>query len=386
MLGEPEWDVAVIGAGPAGLAAAHAAASRGARVAVLERAEHPRYKTCGGGLLGSSLRLSAARLASVPVRDTISSITFTLAGRREFTRVSAEPLISLVRRDEFDQAWCRAAEQAGAEIFPHTIVRTLDQHDDGVIVTLAGGETLTARVAVGADGSAGITGRHVGVLLEQQDLGLEVELAATPQDQERWRGRVLLDWGPLPGSYGWVFPKGDELTVGVIMEKGRGADTKRYLREFVEQVGLSGRPVLRDSGHLTRCRAVSSPVRRGRVLVAGDAAGLLEPWTREGISYAIRSGIWAGEIAAGSRDLAAYDRIIAAELQPEIVAGRRLLGVFSRHPSIVHTAMSTGLGWRAFSGFCRGDFSMAGALGRPTVKTALRLLGSRPPRPQPVGG
>ncbi|WP_436524564.1 geranylgeranyl reductase family protein [Actinoplanes sp. HUAS TT8] len=384
MLGEPEWDVAVIGAGPAGLAAAQAAASEGARVVVLERAEHPRYKTCGGGLLGSSLRLSTERLATVPVRDTITSLTFTLAGGREFTRTASEPLVSLVRRDEFDLAWCEAAEKAGAVVRSNSQVRALSQDADGVTVTLADGSAVTARVAIGADGSAGITSRHVGVVFEQQDLGLEVELAATAEDRERWRGRVLLDWGPFPGSYGWVFPKEDELTVGVIMEKGHGADTKRYLRDFVEQLGLSDRTVLRDSGHLTRCRAETSPVRAGRILVAGDAAGLLEPWTREGISYAIRSGLWAGEVAAKNQDLSAYDLKVTTELQPEMVAGRRLLGVFARHPSIVHTAMSSSLGWRAFSGFCRGDFSMAGALGRPTVRTALRLLGSRPVQVQPA--
>ncbi|KUL32306.1 geranylgeranyl reductase family protein [Actinoplanes awajinensis] len=378
MHGEPEWDVAVIGAGPAGLAAAHAAASHGARVVVLERAEHPRYKTCGGGLLGSSLRLSAERL-TVPARDVVSSITFTLDGRREFTRTSAgKPLVTLVRRDEFDLAWCEAAEKAGATVRQNTQVRALEQDEHGVTVTLADGSTVTARVVIGADGSAGITSRHVGVVAEQQDLGLEVELAATPADQERWRGRVLLDWGPFPGSYGWLFPKEDELTVGVIMAKGQGTETKRYLRDLVERLGLADRAVLRDSGHLTRCRTDASPLRNGRVLVVGDAAGLLEPWTREGISYALRSGTWAGRIAAENQDLSGYDQIVAEQLQPEMVAGRRLLGVFARHPSVVHTAMSSALGWRAFSGFCRGDFSMAGALGRPAVRTALRLLGSRP--------
>jgi geranylgeranyl reductase family protein len=377
VLREPEWDVAVIGAGPAGLAAAHAAASEGARVVVLERAEHPRYKTCGGGLLGSSLRLSAERL-TVPARDTISSITFTLDGRREFTRTSpGTPLVTLVRRDEFDHAWCEAAAKAGATVRQNAQVRALAQDEHGVTVTLADGSTVTARVAIGADGSAGITSRHVGVVFEQQDLGLEVELAATAEDRERWRGRVLLDWGPFPGSYGWVFPKEDELTVGVIMEKGRGADTKRYLRDFVERLGLTDRAVLRDSGHLTRCRAPTSPVRRGRVLVVGDAAGLLEPWTREGISYALRSGTWAGEVAAKGADLAAYDERVTADLVPEMEAGRRLLQVFAKRPALVHAAMATPLGWRAFQAFCRGELSMADVIRRPGIHAAITLLGGR---------
>jgi geranylgeranyl reductase family protein len=389
------WDVAVIGAGPGGLAAAHAAASAGARTVVLERAEHPRYKTCGGGLIGTSLGIAADRIA-VPARDAISAITFTDDGRRGFTRRSAAPLLRMVRRTEFDHAWSRAAAEAGAEVRQNAQVRAVSQDAGRVTVTLADGSSVTARVAIGADGSAGVSTRHVGVTFEQQDLGLELELAATEADRAAWRGRVLLDWGPVPGSYGWVFPKDDELTVGVIMAKGRGAETKEYLQRFVDRLGLAGRPVLRDSGHLTRCRTVDAPLRRGRVLVVGDAAGLLEPWTREGISYALRSGTWAGQAAAGAASLEAggdagragspdveaalegYAGAVRRGLVPEMTAGRRLLRVYSRHPHLVHAAMATPLGWRAFTAFCQGELSMANVVRRPPIRLAVGLLGGRP--------
>ena len=129
---------------------------------------------------------------------------------------------------------------------------------------------------------------------QQVDLGLELEIPVPPPVAARWRERVMLDWGPMPGSYGWVFPKGDVLTVGVIAARGQGGRTRDYLRDFTGRLGLAGYPAARDSGHLTHCRADGSPLRRGRVLVAGDAAGLLEPWTREGISFALRSGALAG--------------------------------------------------------------------------------------------
>jgi flavin-dependent dehydrogenase len=236
---------------------------------------------------------------------------------------------------------------------------------------------------IGADGSAGITSRHVGVTFDQQDLGLEVEIAATAADRRAWRGRVLLDWGREPGSYGWVFPKDDELTVGVIMAKGRGAETKRYLARFLDQLGLAGREVRRDSGHLTRCRTSDAPLRRGRVVVVGDAAGLLEPWTREGISYALRSGTWAGEAAArvsgdGPGALDDYAAAVREHLLPEMAAGRRLLRVFARHPHLVHAAMATPLGWRAFRSFCRGELSMANVVRRPPIHAAVSLLGRGP--------
>jgi geranylgeranyl reductase family protein len=375
------WDVAVIGAGPAGLSAAHAAASAGARTLVLERAEHPRYKTCGGGLVGASLGIAAPRIA-VPARDTVSAITFTDNGRRAFTRRAGSPVLTMVRRTEFDHAWLRAAAGAGAEVRQNAQVRAVDQDGTTATVTLADGSAVTARVVIGADGSAGISTRHVGVTFDQQDLGLEVELAATDADRAAWRGRVLLDWGPVPGSYGWVFPKDDELTVGVIMAKGRGSETKDYLHRFRAQLGLADRPVRRDSGHLTRCRNVDAPLRRGRVLVVGDAAGLVEPWTREGISYALRSGSWAGTAAAraaehGEAALADYPAAVRRELVPEMTAGRGLLRVFSRHPHLVHAAMATPLGWRAFTAFCRGDLSMAHVVRRPPIRLAIGLLGGR---------
>jgi geranylgeranyl reductase family protein len=374
---EQPWDVAVVGAGPAGLAAAHAAASAGARTIVLERAEHPRYKTCGGGLIGTSLGVAGPRI-EVPARDRIDRITFTRNGRFPLTRHGgSRPILTMVRRDDFDYAWYQAVVALGATVWQNALVRAITQDDRAATVTLSDGSAITARVVIGADGSAGITSRHVGVTFQQQDLGLEVELAATERDRADWRGRVLLDWGPYPGSYGWVFPKDDELTVGVIMAKGHGAETKRYLRDFVAGLGLADRTVVRDSGHLTRCRRPDSPLVKGRVMVVGDAAGLLEPWTREGISYALRSGTWAGEVAAGGDGLSAYGTKIERELKPEMTAGRHLLEVYVRHPNLVHASMATPLGWRAFQAFCRGELSMARVLRSRGINEAVRLLGQR---------
>jgi geranylgeranyl reductase family protein len=374
-----EWDVAVVGGGPGGLSAALAAASAGARTVVFERAEHPRYKTCGGGLIGTSLRMATPRIR-IPARDTIGAITFTDNGRRAFTRRSPDrPLLTMVRRDDFDLAWYSAAVSAGAQIRQNAQVRAITQDADAARVTLADGSVVSARVVIGADGSAGISSRYVGVTFDQQDLGLEVELAATEADRATWQGRVQLDWGPVPGSYGWVFPKDDELTVGVIMAKGKGTETKEYLAGFLTRLGLADRPVRRDSGHLTRCRSADAPLRKGRVLVVGDAAGLLEPWTREGISYALRSGTWAGEVAAratgqGAAALDGYATVVRKHLVPEIAAGRRLLKVFAEHPHLVHVAMGTPLGWRAFQAFCRGEISMAHVLRRTPIRVAINLL------------
>ncbi len=380
---DQEWDVAIIGGGPAGLAAAIAAAARGARTVVLERAEHPRYKTCGGGLIGTSLAVAAGRIV-VPARDHVHAATVSLDGRRAFTRDDGEPLLTMVAREEFDDALRRAAVAAGATVRQRSPVRGITEDGGYACARLADGTGVRARVAVGADGSSGVSARYAGVRYEQVDLGLELEIAVPPPLADQWRGRMLLDWGPVPGSYGWVFPKGDRLTVGVIAARGEGARTRRYLRDFTARLGLASFGPAQDSGHLTRCRSDDSPVGRGRVLVAGDAAGLLEPWTREGISFALRSGTLAGTAAAqasGSTDhehlglaLGQYRAALEQDLIPEMAAGRRLLAAFSRHPGAFHTGLATTKGWRIFARFCRSETTWQALVRHRQARMALSLL------------
>jgi geranylgeranyl reductase family protein len=367
-----EWDVAVIGAGPAGLAAASAAAAAGARTIVLERAEHPRYKTCGGGLIGAS-RAAAGGLINVPARDEIRSATVTLRGGQEYTRSHSEPLLAMVVREEFDAALLKRAEENGAQVRQRAQVRAIDQADGHATARLADGTEVAAKVIVGADGSSGVTARHVGAEFDQVDLGLELEIAVPDEIGRQWKGRVLLDWGKIPASYGWVFPKGDRLTVGVIAARGQGDATKAYLREFVDRLGLADYEVVQDSGHLTRCRCDNSPLRKGRVIVAGDAAGLLDPWTREGISFALRSGALAGEHAAKG-DVEGYVTAINATLVPEMRAGRTLLTAFTRHTGTFHKGLSTPKGWRAFAKMCRSEMSLPELVSRPSARVSLALL------------
>jgi len=343
--GEVDCDVAVIGAGPAGATAARTAAVSGCRVVLIERAILPRYKTCGGGLV----RLSRDALPPgfrILVRDRIDRFTFTYGGRLSRTWRAHSPFIELVNRDELDAELAAFAVDAGAQLHAGVTVQGIEACLGGASTRLrTSAGDIVAKAVIGADGTSGRAGNYVGVRLEQVDLGLETEFAWPDAARGDWTGRILIDWGPLPGSYGWVFPKGNALTVGVIAARKNGNAIREYLGRFVQQLDLTGTPNLRSSGHLTRCRAKDSPLSRGRVLVAGDAAGLLDPWTREGISYALRSGRLAGAAAvavAGANAsalpmvTAAYTEAIESEFGSDMAVGRMVHAAFARRPLVFH--------------------------------------------------
>jgi geranylgeranyl reductase family protein len=302
---------------------------------LIEKAELPRYKRCGGGLIGPAQQLLREAGVDVPTlsHEHVGRISFTDQGRRLVTH-QTDPFLPMVLRSELDLQLVQIAEAAGASLMTGTTVGAYREEAGVVILGTSRGPVRT-RVAIGADGSAGRASAYVGVVCDQVDIGLEAEIP-TPAGSD-WDGHVRLDWGPVPGSYAWVFPKGPTLTVGVIGDRAQGPALRDYYRSFVASLGLDLATALIDGGHQTRVRAAGSPLHRGNVLVAGDAAGLLEPWSREGISFALRSGRLAGRAAVA--DVEGYPAAVEAELGPEMALGRRALQVFSHVPGLVHTAM-----------------------------------------------
>jgi geranylgeranyl reductase family protein len=367
------YDVVGVGGGPAGAAAAKAAALRGARVVVLERERLPRYKTCGGGLVGLSTALCGLPAGDLDrlTRAAVTDVTWTSDGRWARTRQATEPMFRMILRADFDAALLDAAAAAGAEIRDGVTVTSVDPDDSGVTLAVRNGEPARAAAVIGADGSASRIGAHVGVVCQQVDVGLEGEFPAL---HAGFDSRVLLDWGPVPGSYGWLFPKGDIWTVGVIGSRHHGAEVRKYYRDFLARLGLPPETAIRDTGHLTRCRTADSPLRRGSVLVAGDAAGFLEPWSREGISYALRSGRIAGECAAAG-EVEQYPRRVLAALDPEMAAGREVLAAFENHPLLFHGVLTGMPG--AFGLFRRlidGRTTLGRQVGRPGMHRVLAHL------------
>ena len=388
------WDVIVVGAGPAGSTAARVAAEAGARVLLIDRAAFPRYKTCGGGITGRSLR-AMPNAARATFEADITEFGLSREGGDRVMLHADEPFLAMVQRERFDQALVDAAAAAGVEFRDATAMRGLEEVPEGIRLRLGGDGSdgvLLARVVVGADGSSGRTSGYVGVEFAGSDLGLEVEVEAIDHE---WASTALFDWGKDAGAYAWLFPKHDSLTIGVIQRTGVPDATRAYLELWLRQLGLAGATRLRESGHLTRWRSRTSPLRRGPVLVAGEAAGLLEPWTREGISFALRSGAMAGAAAASAaaaartgdlaaRDLAlvGYVAAVERELAPDLVAGAAMLTVLERFPAPLHRFLAhTRRGRRLFVALCRGGARLSALVQHPLTRIAAPMLARRPRRP-----
>ncbi len=348
-----DYDILIAGAGPAGCAAAYDLARAGQRVLLLDRCNFPRPKPCACGLTRKTLKAlrysvhpvvervcheivlqfadaatpspafsgapggwgSTAKPAGSPSCDDAQDRLRTPRGS-EVRVKTRDPICALAVRERFD-AFCLEQTLASARNGGSVALRKIDRiaalrelatHIELDVVTASGRETLCAPILIGADGSNGQTRRlmrqddHRDALapFAQDGFALEatVPYSALPTSFPNRDARydLIFDFAPLRGGYGWLFPKGDHINIGAgVFAPANGVSnpqlkqvTRSLLLAYAEQKlgvttlgGITGQQ-LGMGGH--------NYVPRGRVLLAGDAAGLVDPLTGEGIHSAIVSG------------------------------------------------------------------------------------------------
>jgi flavin-dependent dehydrogenase len=346
-----DYDVLIAGAGPAGCAAAYDLARAGKRVLMLDRRTFPRHKACACGLTRKTLR--ALRYSVEPVVERVCrEVVLQEAGPRfhegvhladksfEVRMQTRKVVCAMAVRERFDDFCLQQTLRAGAALKKIESVVAVRESPTWVEIEVAFdgvSETLRAAVLIGADGSNGQMRRLAAGLDAQRD-GLRESLregawiesrAAQLRAEPAWYAHgfaleatipfkvlpptlpagdgptdLVFDFAPIPGGYGWLFPKGDHINVGV----GRfapkddpgannpdGMPCERVIRGLLESYTRQKLGVELDevqahvSGqHLGLGGHGYAP--RGRVLLAGDAAGLVDPLTGEGIFSAIKSG------------------------------------------------------------------------------------------------
>jgi geranylgeranyl reductase family protein len=380
------FDAIVVGAGPAGSTAARELAAAGARVLVVDRAEFPRYKACGGGIPLRTGRMLPFPIDSV-VEDSVHLLDVAYRGRMRFVRDSGRPFAHMAMRDRFDALLLEHARRAGAEFRAGTAVRGLEFSASARVV--ASGFEAEADFVVCADGAHSPVGRMAGLGEGITECSAwEVEVQAPRAEWRRYRSRALIELGYRPWGYAWLFPKEPLLSIGVVLPPGQANTMKSRVNAYLRRLGLEGAPVEIARGHKIRFRRGGEPIARGRVLLGGDAAGLADEFTEEGISYAVHSGRLAAKAVlramGGDGSLEPYEREVDAEMMPELRAARLIgymfYGMLRRAPRPWMIASSRfGYLWDAFFAVQRGESTYAREVARLPVLPgiAARMLEPR---------
>jgi geranylgeranyl reductase family protein len=319
------YDFAIVGAGPSGSWTATLLARTGAKVLLLDPS-HPREKPCGGGITGRALALvrDAIAVEQFPaVRIQSARFVDSRYGHAADVPLPSHPSALLVSsRAAFDSALLAAARRAGARLMER---RVSDVRRDGGAfeLTLAGGDRVTTAFVVGADGANSLVRRKMQKPFRRDQLSIATGYFAHGVTSDS----IVIEMVADPPGYIWSFPRPDHLAIGVCAQAnvGIGVDALRDIaRRWIRSTHIADGarlepyawPIPSLSSHDLLAQALGGP----GWLTVGDAAGLVDPITREGIFFALQSA----EAAAAALTSTAPDAVeqYTASIRDEI--GREL--------------------------------------------------------------
>jgi geranylgeranyl reductase family protein len=367
-------DVLVAGAGPAGSATAMRLARAGARVLLVDRATFPRDKPCGGGLTGRALRHLPCSVEPV-VERVVDRMVVRARYRTTVDRTSRGPLIAMTQRRRLDLHLAEQAAAAGADFRDGTAISGIEIGEAGV--TAAVGEArVAASFLVGADGANGVVARAAG-LGEGivRGVALEGNVPWSGLDEGRYATAAWVELGVVSGGYGWVFPKGDHANLGIGGWMQEGPRLREHLELLAAEHGVDGSLLTGVRGHRLPMRELGAPAARGRVLLVGDAAGLVDPLSGDGIYEAFVSARLASEaILAGRPD--EYEAALSSSLDRHAAASWKAKRVADRYPRACLWALRAPGVFDAIAGLLGGEFAHpadASRIAQPPLRILSRL-------------
>ncbi|MBA2609105.1 MAG: NAD(P)/FAD-dependent oxidoreductase [Actinobacteria bacterium] len=338
--------VVIVGAGPAGTAAAITLARAGADVVVVDKARFPRDKCCGDGLTTGALRrLEALGLdpSFLPSWQVVEDVVVrSVSGRKVTFPLPRDrgTYAAVVRRAELDAELVSLARTAGADVREGAAVVAVDADRAGVQVGVKGGAVIAADYVIGADGVWSIVRKLTGATDEAGYLGewhafRQYRHAFTDESRDLW---VMFEQDLRPG-YAWSFPLADDTVnvgIGILRRPGEPTrDLGRRFREVMERPHVAA--MLGPSVAEAPPKAWPIPARvektaltalGGRVLFVGDAARATDPMTGEGIGQALETGELAAHAILRGGDVATtYQSAVARSLAVD----NKLAGWLSRN-------------------------------------------------------
>jgi geranylgeranyl reductase family protein len=357
-------------------------------VLLLDRARFPRDKPCGGGVT-----IRAARRLPFPVEpaveDVVHRVELRHRGRPVYERTCSVPLVLMTQRRRLDALLAERAAAAAADFRDGVRVTDVRPEATGVVVS-AGRERFAARAVVAADGVNGVAARRLGLCERPlHGVALEANLSHRIASADRFRGRIVFDLGVVRGGYGWVFPKGDHVNVGVGGWGREAPSLRERLADFCTDLAL---PVDRLEGLRGYRLPVARPdavLARGPALAVGDAAGLVDPLSGDGIYEAFVSAELAaaavGDLLAGTaRGLEPYELALRRRLSRQLANAWAAKRALDRFPGVMLRLVKLELVQRTLERLARDDAHPPAArrLARPVLlglgAAARTRLSSRP--------
>jgi geranylgeranyl reductase family protein len=347
------YDAIVVGGGPAGSTCAYRLASAGASVLLLDRARFPRDKACGGAVTPRALRELPVGIEQV-VETVVSRFELRVRHRHGFSRAAPIPLAYMTQRRRLDAYLVERAVEAGAELRQGTAAAEIRQ---------GGVDGDNARVVIGADGANGISRRAFDTP-RRAAVALEGNLPHAIAPPDRYAERLVLEFGTVPGGYGWIFPKGDHLNVGVGGWESEAPKLRAHLTRLCEAHGFDRASLTDVRGHHLPFRTRGAALAGGRIALIGDAAGLADPLSGDGMYEAALSARLAAEhslgILAGERDcFSGYARDLATRLAPLMRVSWGAKHAFDRLPLLSFTVARTPQFWNFVTRMLQGEIGPA---------------------------
>jgi geranylgeranyl reductase family protein len=292
-----DFEVLVVGAGPAGCAAAYDLADAGLSVLLVDCKPFPRVKPCGGALTIKTLQ--RLRYSIAPVVKAVArgfEVCLTGVGGRLMT--SRHPVAVTTVRETLDAFCLEKTRRRGADFRVVPGLARIREHDDGIGVETEDGQTIRSGFLIGADGANSSVRR----LIEDPPISYAWALEGqSPRAADAPSGVMRFDFGAVADGFAWSFPKGEHVNVGLYTRRPRPHFGKGELATYVQSVLGLAHPQNVVGFRLGVGGEAYNPDRR-RIFLAGDAAGMAEPLLGEGLHNAIVSGqAAAGAIIAQAR-------------------------------------------------------------------------------------
>lgn len=278
------FDVAIIGAGPAGTAAAYDLLESGLKILLLDKCEFPRKKACAGGITPKGFNAFAYDISS-QIKQVCNTVRITTPDNKKFNIKSEKPLCYMVDRKRLDHYSLKKVVEKGAVFTQVKKIKTIADHSSYLEIQTES-ENFKTRYLIGADGANSIVRKYaVKKPYFSKQMAIEADVTVDSPDMYP----MEFDFSKKIKGYYWIFPKDDHVNIGIYSVGSGIKFSSQLLADYAfERFGT--RDLDDVKGYPICTNGFAYRINSNRVFLVGDAAGMGERMLGEGIYFAVKTG------------------------------------------------------------------------------------------------